>query len=407
MVKLSVTQINTYIKACFDDNKLLRDVHISGEISNFLHYSRSGHFYFTLKDEKSQLKCVMFASNSSKLRFEPENGMHVICNGNISSYERDGIYQLYVNDIQPEGIGSLMMAYEQLKNKLEEEGLFSDLRKRSIPKYPSKIGVVTSNMGAAIQDITKILNRRFPIAQVYLYPALVQGEGSVEDIVKGIEKLNSLGDIDTIIVGRGGGSIEDLWSFNDEKVARAVANSAVPIISAVGHETDFTICDFVSDLRAATPSAAAELVVPDKYNQMVYLSSISQKLLSLVKSKLTGERMLLDSLMNKDIFQNRIGIVENQRQKVAHLQTKISSLHKAFVLKKQNELELISKLINSINPLALLNRGYSVAYNGKTLVKSKNDVSIGDKIDVKLGDGKLYCKVERIEDEYYEQKNDI
>lgn len=396
MVKLSVTQINTYIKACFDENKMLRDVHISGEISNFLHYSRSGHCYFTLKDEKSQLKCVMFASSASRLRFEPENGMNVICSGSISSYERDGVYQLYANDIQPEGIGSLMMAYEQLKKKLEEEGLFSDLRKRPIPKYPSKIGVVTSNMGAAVQDIKKILNRRFPVAQVYVYPALVQGDGSVEDIVKGIEKLNSLGDIDTIIVGRGGGSIEDLWSFNDERVARAVANSSVPVVSAVGHETDFTICDFVADLRAPTPSAAAELVVPDKYNQMVYISTVSQRLSSSIKNKLSSERMFLDSFMSKEIFQNKIGIVKNQRQKVEQLQEKIKSKYKAFVLKNKNDLVLISKLINSINPLALLSRGYSVAFNGDTLVKSTNDVSVGNEINIHLCDGKLQCTVEKI-----------
>lgn len=398
MVKLSVTQINTYIKGCFEENKLLRDVHISGEISNFLHYSRSGHFYFTIKDEKSQLKCVMFASNASRVKFEPENGMHVICGGNISCYERDGIYQLYVNDIQPEGIGSLMMAYEQLKIKLENEGLFSEDRKRPIPRYPAKIGIVTSSMGAAIQDITKILARRFPIAQVYAYPALVQGDGSVEDIVNGIEKLNSLGDIDTIIVGRGGGSIEDLWSFNDERVARAVANSSVPIISAVGHETDFTICDFVSDLRATTPSAAAELAVPDKYNQMVQISSMKQKLLISVTNKISSERLLLDGITQKNVFKNRIGVVENQREKTSAIRDKIVFIYKRTLIKNRNELKLVSNMINSINPMTLISRGYSIAFSNDKIVKCTTDVSVGESILVQVSDGKLLCNVEKIGD---------
>ena len=260
---LTVTQVNTYIKALLDESAPLRNIYISGEISNFTHYYRTGHLYFTLKDESSQLKAVMFSSNASRLRFQAENGMKVICRGRISVYSKSGEYQLYVDDMQPDGVGALSLAFEQLKKKLSQEGLFDEAHKKPIPPFPSKIGVATSNIGAAVEDIKNITARRYPLAEIIICPTVVQGENAPADIVRSIKMLDGYDGIDVIILGRGGGSAEDLWAFNSEEVARAVFACETPIVSAVGHETDFTICDFVSDLRAPTPSAAAELVCPD------------------------------------------------------------------------------------------------------------------------------------------------
>ncbi len=275
---LTVTQVNTYIKAILDENVHLKNIYIVGEISNFLHYFRSGHMYFTLKDENSQLKAVMFSSNASRLKFKPNDGMKVLCRGRISVYDKDGNYQLYVDDMQPDGIGTLAIAFEQLKEKLSKEGLFDEVYKKPVPKFPRKIGVATSDMGAAVEDIKNITKRRYPIAELVIVPTVVQGDSAPDDICKSIKILDCRDDIDVIIVGRGGGSLEDLWAFNTEQVARAVFECNTPIISAVGHETDYTICDFVSDLRAPTPSAAAELAVPDSSALFIYLYDIKKRL---------------------------------------------------------------------------------------------------------------------------------
>lgn len=397
MTVLTVTQLNTYIKACFEENPVFKTVYINGEISNFKH-AYSGHFYFTLKDEAAQLKCVMFASSSSRLRFAPQNGMKVICRGRISCYERDGVYQLYAEDMQPDGLGALNLAFEQLKEKLAAEGLFSAEKKRPIPKYPSKIGVVTSPTGAAVQDITKILSRRFPVAQVYLYPALVQGAGSPEDIVQGIRRFNALGDIDVIIVGRGGGSLEDLWSFNTEQVARAVSGSAVPVISAVGHETDFTICDFASDLRAPTPSAAAELAVPDRYQEMVNVASLKQRLSSLLLGRLDNERLHLDHLTSSRLFTDKYSFLQNQRERLALCSR---ALHKEYAqLLEQNRLHLLSKInaLNALSPLSVLSRGYAVAYQEHKVLKSIKQIDVNKTLTVQLADGTASCTVHGIKE---------
>ena len=263
MNTLKVSQVNTYIKALLDGSEPLQNIYVEGEISNFKHYQPSGHMYFTLKDEKSQLKCVMFSSNAYRIRFRPENGMCVICRGRISAYEKSGEYQLYAEDMQPVGAGALNLAFEQLKKKLFDEGVCDKSRKKPLPEYPQKIGVVTSGVGAAVQDIKNITSRRYPLAELVIVPTAVQGEKAAPEIVESIKLLDSRGDIDVMIVGRGGGSIEDLWAFNTEEVARAVIACNTPVVSAVGHESDFTICDFVADLRAPTPSAAAELICPD------------------------------------------------------------------------------------------------------------------------------------------------
>ena len=270
---LSVSQITGYLKSLLEGDPNLNPVFISGEISNFTDHYRSGHLYFSLKDEKAVLKAVMFSSSARRLRFRPSDGMKVLCRGRISLYEASGQYQLYVDDMQPDGLGTLNLAYEQLKTRLEKEGLFDAARKRPIPRYPRRVGVITSPTGAAVRDICQILGRRWPMAEIVFCPVLVQGEEAAPQLVEALARMNRVDGVDTIIIGRGGGSLEDLWAFNEESVARAVAASKIPVISAVGHETDFTICDFVADLRAPTPSAAAELAVPDQMEEKMLVES--------------------------------------------------------------------------------------------------------------------------------------
>ena len=271
--ELSVSELNAYVKRLFDNDRALNAISVRGEISNFT-YHRTGHLYFTLKDEDSQIRAVMFRSSASTLKFMPENGMKVIIRGSINVYTQTGSYQIYVNSMQPDGIGALYVAYEQLKSKLESEGLFSDEYKKQIPEYPKKIGVITSPTGAAVRDIINVTGRRFPLAQIYLYPSLVQGDGAEDNLIKALDYFESSGLVDLVIIGRGGGSIEDLWAFNGEKLARRIFECKTPIISAVGHETDFTICDFVADLRAPTPSAAAEIAVPDSRELRLRISGL-------------------------------------------------------------------------------------------------------------------------------------
>lgn len=393
---LTVTQLNTYIKACFEENPIFRTIYVNGEISNFKH-AYSGHLYFTLKDEASQLKCVMFASSSSRLKFEPQNGMKVICRGRISCYERDGVYQLYTEDMQPDGVGALNLAFEQLKEKLGAEGLFDEERKRPIPQYPLKIGVVTSPTGAVIQDITKILARRFPLAEVVLYPALVQGEGSVDEIVQGIRAFHQLEEIDVIIVGRGGGSLEDLWSFNSEQVARAVAASKIPIISAVGHETDYTICDFVADLRAPTPSAAAELAVPDRYQQMVHVASMEKSLAHALQNKLDNQRLRLDHLVSNRFLKDATAFITQQRERTAGYTATLGSACQRNFSDKRMLLFSKMKELDNLNPVAVLSRGYAVVYQSHKIIKSIHQLNRNDSLQLQLPDGTAHCTVTKLE----------
>ena len=277
---ITVSALNQYVKTLLDANDILFDLALRGEIANFVQNARSGHCYFSLRDASASVKAVMFRGNASKLAFTPENGMKVIVRARVSLYEKDGAFQIYIEEMQPDGVGALQVAYEQLKAKLEKEGLFDPARKRPIPRYPGRVGVITSPTGAAVRDILNVLGRRFPLAQIVFVPVLVQGEGAPPQLVKAVETFNERRAADVLIIGRGGGSIEELWAFNDERVARAVAASTIPVISAVGHETDFTICDFAADLRAPTPSAAAELAVPDTRNllgRLAQLQAISRQ----------------------------------------------------------------------------------------------------------------------------------
>lgn len=391
---LTVSQITSYIKKLLDTDVILSNVSVKGEISNFKHHY-TGHMYFTLKDDNARIKCVMFKSSCLNLKFIPEDGMNVIVTGGISLYERDGQYQIYVNDLQPDGMGALFVAFEQLKKRLESEGLFDRSHKKPIPKYPSKIGVVTSSTGAAVRDIINIMSRRYPGISVLIVPVLVQGSGAASEIAEAIDLLNKRDDIDVIIVGRGGGSIEELWAFNEEIVARAIYKSRIPVVSAVGHETDFTIADFVADLRAPTPSAAAEICTPDKNDLYYRINACFNSLYSLAKSNLQNKRNIL--LHQKKILDsyNPINQINQRRQYVDSMNSKLLSIIKHKLDINCEIVKRHAKNLESLNPLSIISRGYSVAYRSDTgtLINDIEKVNIGDNIDIYLKNGILNCTV--------------
>lgn len=390
---LTVTQVNTYIKALLDESAPLRNIYISGEISNFTHYYRTGHLYFTLKDESSQLKAVMFSSNASRLRFQAENGMKVICRGRISVYSKSGEYQLYVDDMQPDGVGALSLAFEQLKKKLSQEGLFDEVHKKPIPPFPSKIGVATSNIGAAVEDIKNITARRYPLAEIIICPTVVQGENAPADIVRSIKMLDGYNGIDVIILGRGGGSAEDLWAFNSEEVARAVFACETPIVSAVGHETDFTICDFVSDLRAPTPSAAAELVCPD-INKLYSDLSVKKNALDFyIANRIeTLEQDLCDITQN-GAFADAESFFAAYQDNLKVLSERLNDAFSFTIDDKENKFLNASARLEALSPLSVLMRGYCVASKNGKAVKSKKDIKKDDELTLRFADGRVDISV--------------
>lgn len=391
---LTVTQINTFIKAIFAERQELRNVYISGEISNFTHYYRSGHMYFTLKDENAQIKAVMFSSYASRLKFQPENGMKVICRGYISVYEKSGEYQLYVDDMQPDGLGALNMAYEQLKAKLFAEGVCSDEVKKPLPRYPLKIGVVTSDIGAAVEDIKNITARRWPIAELVIVPTLVQGANAAPDIIKSISCLEKYSDIDVIIVGRGGGSVEDLWAFNTESVARAVIDCKIPIVSAVGHESDFTICDFVADLRAPTPSAAAEIICPDINVEISRCENAKVMIERLVNDKIDEEMQFVSDLTETSVLASSENFLKEHCDYIKDLHTRLKdSFDNVFGIYENRFAVLLGKL-NALSPLAVIERGYSVAKTaGGAIIKSASQIAVNDNINIEFANGSAVCSV--------------
>ena len=391
---LTVTQINTFIKAIFAERQELRNVYISGEISNFTHYYRSGHMYFTLKDENAQIKAVMFSSYASRLKFQPENGMKVICRGYISVYEKSGEYQLYVDDMQPDGLGALNMAYEQLKAKLFAEGVCSDEVKKPLPRYPLKIGVVTSDIGAAVEDIKNITARRWPVAELVIVPTLVQGANAAPDIIKSISCLEKYGDIDVIIVGRGGGSVEDLWAFNTESVARAVIDCKIPIVSAVGHESDFTIFDFVADLRAPTPSAAAEIICPDINVEISRCENAKVMIERLVNDKIDGEMQFVSDLTETSVLASSENFLKEHGDYIKDLRTRLKdSFDNVFGVYENRFAVLLGKL-NALSPLAVMERGYSVAKTaGGAIIKSASQIAVNDNINIEFANGSAVCSV--------------
>lgn len=390
---ISVSKLNELVKMLIEDCQPLRNIYVSGEISNFTHYYRSGHMYFTLKDEKSQIKAVMFSSYAAKLRFKPENGMKVICRGRLAVYEKNGEYQIYAEDLQPDGLGALNLAFEQLKMKLFSEGVCSDEVKKSLPLYPKKIGVATSNIGAAVEDIKNITKRRYPLAELVIVPTIVQGAFASADIVKSIEFLDSMGDVDVIIVGRGGGSIEDLWAFNTEEVARAVIACKTPVVSAVGHETDYTICDFVADLRAPTPSAAAELVCPDILSLINYVDGLKKQLDNSVNSKINDESIRLDELSSSYVLADYSEVIKTFEDNVSVLMDRMNDEYQYSLETKGNTFAVLVEKLSALSPLAVLARGYSICEKNGRVVKNINEVKANDCLDVKMNGGNAVCKV--------------
>ncbi|MEH7501489.1 exodeoxyribonuclease VII large subunit [Neobacillus drentensis] len=440
---LSVNALTKYIKRKFDADPHLRDVHVRGEISNFKQHS-SGHMYLTLKDEKARILAVMFSSQSRTMKFTPENGMKVIVKGEISVYEPSGQYQIYIKEMRPDGIGELFLAYEQLKQRLELEGLFAFETKKAIPLYPRTVGVITSPTGAAIRDVITTIKRRYPIANILVFPALVQGDNAAPSIAKAIAKANSMNEIDVLIVGRGGGSIEELWAFNEELVARAIYSSDIPIISAVGHETDFTIADFVADLRAPTPTGAAELAVPHIDELLDRVLQRQSRILRSMKGKLQIEKERLTRVQKSYAFRyphrlyeqkleqvdkltemlvrgtSRLSLIKKGQHDILHkrlqrnhpsesireaqkrLELSNKDMKRAMhqvLLKKQTDFQRILSTLGALSPLKIMERGYSLAYSEENrLIKSINQVKMNELVQIQLTDGSLFCKVENIKE---------
>ena len=399
MKVVSVGQLNRYVRMILERDEKLAQIYISGEISNFTHHYQSGHMYMSLKDETAVVKAVMFRGHASKLVFKPENGMKVIVRARVSLYEAGGTFQIYIEEMQPDGVGALQIAFEQLKKKLEAEGLFDDRRKKPLPPYPTRIGVITSPTGAAVRDIFNVLGRRFPLARVVFCPVLVQGEGAAASVADAIERFNALGAADVLIVGRGGGSIEDLWAFNEEEVARAVAASAIPIISAFGHETDFTICDFVADLRAPTPSAAAELAVPDAHRLMAAVDTARGRLLTGCRARIDAFARDLQLIKNKRCLSAPQYYIEEQAMRLDMLTRRFSSAAKQSLGTADRRLAATASKLDALSPLKVLGRGYAIGYaaDGQVL-DSISRTKAGDAVSLRLTDGQVNCQVVSIQE---------
>ncbi len=389
---LTVSQITQYIKAMFSSDALVQSISVRGEISNLV--ERGGHIYLTLKDEGAVIKAVIFRSSLARIKFRPENSMTVVAHGRINVYEQSGQYQLYVDMIEPEGIGALAKAYERLKNKLEAEGLFSLERKKKLPYIPKTVGVITSPAGAAIRDIINVMTRRFPSSKMILYPALVQGEGAAKQLVEAVRYFNKVKSVDVIIIGRGGGSIEDLWAFNDETLARTVAASDIPIISAVGHESDFTICDFVADMRAPTPSAAAELAVPDAIELSSRISTLDARLKGALSNRLKRARRDLENLTGRRVMKSPATLLDDKNMRLSHITDRLDSSYSRVVSEKRTEFVKKISQLEALSPLSVLSRGYSVAFgDDEKLIKNVSDVKNGDKITICVSDGRISAEV--------------
>ncbi len=411
---LSVGSLTKYLKYKIDTDEHLQNVYLKGEISNFKSHS-SGHFYFSLKDDKSKINAIMFKNQNSKLKFTPTDGMKVLVKGRISIYEQMGSYQIYIEEMNEDGLGDLYLAYEQLKEKLEKEGFFKTEHKKSIPKFPNKIGVITAQTGAAVRDIISTLKRRYPIADVYLFPCLVQGKEAYLDIIKKLQQADQF-DLDVIILGRGGGSIEDLWAFNEEALANEIFNAKTPIISGVGHQIDFTIADFVADLRAPTPTAAAELAVPNIIDLIKNIENFKNRINEAINQKINYQKLVLDSIKNSYVLKNPLIIYESKKQHLDNLIEKINQNikekityqknhllylknnfifkkpHKLYEKEKTNLITIIQKL-ELLNPMYILARGYSVTYFDNKIIKNIDKIKKDDIIITQLNNGNLISKI--------------
>ena len=386
---LTITQLNEYIRGKLDNDSLLNAVAVKGEISNYKLYP-SGHHYFTLKDESSALKCVMFKGNASRLRFRPENGMKIIAMGKVSVFPRDGAYQLYCTAMAMDGIGDLYAAFEQLKKKLYAQGLFDPAHKKPIPKYPGTIGIITSSAGAAVHDMLRILNKRYPLARVRLLPVRVQGVEAPGEIAAAIRYANYHKLADLLIVGRGGGSIEDLWAFNEEIVAHAIYDSVIPVISAVGHEPDVTISDYVADLRAATPSNAAELAVPDRDALQQTLDSMANAMANALNRQIKSYRQHLDVLSNSPALQSPTGYFDQKQMQLEGLKNRLGAAENQIIARNTQRYIALTAKLDAMSPLKVLTRGYSMAQNERgEVLRSISQTELGERITVSLSDGKL------------------
>lgn len=404
MKVVSVSQITGYIKEKLEKDIHLNNIWIQGEISNFKHHS-SGHMYFTLKDRTSSLRCIMFRSRAGFLGYSPREGMAVMARGNIAVYERDGQYQLYVEEMQQQGIGALYTAFINLKERLEKEGLFAQSRKRPLPGFPRKIGVITSPTGAAVRDIVTVISRRYPQVHIILIPVAVQGEEAPGQIVEGIRLANSIEGLEVIIVGRGGGSIEELWAFNTESVARSISTSKIPVVSAVGHETDYTIADFVADLRAPTPSAAAEIVVPDLIEIRKQISGLSQRLIRGIRSRVRTFSERADRCMDSKFLKRPKDDLYRKMQDIDYLTKRLNHSMAAIAGEKKNNLALQISRLNDLSPLATLGRGYTICLNEQGKVVNKTEqIIIDEHLEIVLQDGMVNCIVEKIKEGGYDQK---
>ncbi|MBQ3183458.1 MAG: exodeoxyribonuclease VII large subunit [Clostridia bacterium] len=420
---LSVRALNDFVKRIVEGNTYLASVNIRGEISNFTNHYKSGHFYFSIKDEEAQVRCVMFSSYTSKLTFVPKDGMKVTAHGRVSMFVRDGQFIFYVDKLNADGIGELYLKYEETKKKLTAEGLFDPSRKKLIPRYPKAIGVITSETGAAIQDIRNILSRRYPIAKMILYPSLVQGKGAEDDLCRGVEYFSKNTLVDTIIIGRGGGSIEDLWSFNSEKLARKIYECPVPVISAVGHETDFTICDFVSDLRAPTPSAAAELAVPDVRDLKRQLGNVVRKLENTLSLRISSYRLAVEKCSKNRVLQSPLNLVDDKRlyterlrerlcvnmqriidnrmKKISNAEIELYGDIRYIYEKRRTDYVRLTAKLEALNPMSVISRGYSAVFDEDgVLVKSIDNVKIGDRLNLNVSDGVIVAEAVEKKENY-------
>ena len=396
-----VAEVNQLVKLLLDGEPLLQNIYIRGELSNYKMYP-SGHHYFTLKDPEGALRCVMFRGQASRLRFRPDKGMKVIAQGRITVFPRDGAYQLYCNTLTPEGAGDLMVAFEQLKTKLFEEGLFDPAHKKPLPPYPERIAIVTSSAGAAVHDMIRILRRRYPLAKVILLPVRVQGPEAPPEIAGAIRYANKWKVGDVIITGRGGGSMEDLWAFNDERVARAIYDSELPVISAVGHEPDVTISDFVADARASTPSNAAEIAVPDQEALGQWLEGTASRLEQRETARLAALRQRLAALAERRVLRDRLAYVQDKRMELVHVQQRLGDLSGGLVARKRQRVSVLGAALDAMSPLKVLGRGYAMARDSSGgVLRTWRDTAAGEAVLVTLGEGGFTCTVEAT----YEKEN--
>ena len=395
MQAVTVKQLNLFVKSIIEGEPRLNDVYVIGEISNFKNHYASGHLYFTLKDNDASIRCVMFKGYASRLKFSVSDGLKVIVRGRVSLYEKDGQYQFYAEEMYPDGLGDISLQFEQIKERLTKEGLFDSQNKRPLPKFPKSIAVITSETGAAVRDILNILSRRYPITEIVLCPVSVQGENAVPEMLDALERVYSLSRCDLIIIGRGGGSIEDLWAFNSEALARKIFESPIPVISAVGHETDFTICDFVADLRAPTPSAAAELAVPDISDINKRLLACNRSLKSALQDKLNYLKLRFAAIENSPYLKTpQRSLIYSRRQNIDILTDNLINRYNGVLSHYSLRLKQSIASLDALSPLKVLSRGYSVAeINGKVL-KSVKNANVGDELTLKLSDGSLICTVD-------------